>query len=147
MLIYTILIFLIENNKTVEPVTMNVATLMAFTKGFIFETPEKFQIVILIIISLSIYILFTFKINLSFGIDFMILIYLILNMHLGYSRIESSKQVFSILKNKFEILELIRKNSNKKYELNFISEQGRYPLTYLMLLNNYNVVYDERKCY
>ena len=145
MLIYTILIFLIENNKTVEPVTMNVATLMAFTKGFIFETPEKFQIVILIIISLSIYILFTFKINLSFGIDFMILIYLILNMHLGYSRIESSKQVFSILKNKFEILELIRKNSNKKYELNFISEQGRYPLTYLMLLNNYNVVYDENQ--
>jgi len=143
MLIYTILIFFIENNKTVEPVTMNVATLMAFTKGYVFETPEKFQIVILMIVGLSIYILFTVKIELILGIKFMILIYIILNINLGYLRFNSSKEVFSILKNKFEILELIRKNSDSKYELDFINEEGRYPLNYLLLLNNYNVVYDE----
>lgn len=45
----------------------------------------------------------------------------------------------------FEILELIRKSSDDRYELNFINEEGRYPLNYLMLLNNYNVVYDESK--
>ena len=140
MLIYTILIFFIENNKTVEPVTMNVATLMAFTKGYVFETPEKFQIVILMIVGLSIYILFTVKIELILGIKFMILIYIILNINLGYLRFNSSKEVFSILKNKFEILELIRKNSDSKYELDFINEEGRYPLNYLLLLNNYNVV-------
>jgi len=145
MLIYTIAIFFIENNKTVEPVTMNVATLMAFTKGYVFETPEKFQIVILIIVSLSIYILFTLKTELILGIKFMILIYIILNINLGYLRLNSSKEVFSILKNKFEILELIRKSSDDRYELNFINEEGRYPLNYLMLLNNYNVVYDESK--
>lgn len=145
MLIYTIAIFFIENNKTVEPVTMNVATLMAFTKGYVFETPEKFQIVILMIIGLSIYILFTLKTELILGIKFMILIYIILNINLGYLRFNSSKEVFSILKNKFEILELIRKSSDDRYELNFINEEGRYPLNYLMLLNNYNVVYDEFK--
>lgn len=145
ILVHTTLTLLLENNRNVEPVDVNAATLLSFTKKLYFETPEQFYIINLFLIILSIYILVILKKDVYTALLTGILVYTISNYNLIYYRIEKSTSTFSKIENKYKIINIIKDFQKEKLSLNFITNGEIYPEVYLMLLNGIDTEIKEVK--
>lgn len=122
---------------------INIISLISFVPGYTFDSPEKFYLVILFLMIISGYVLFMLKKNIYITLIIGLGIYSTSNVHLEYMRIKKSEGTFSIIKNEYEILRLIKKNSKNKIVLNFINdvEKDVHPISYLLLLNGFNINY------
>lgn len=142
-LIHTVITLLIENSSSIEPIPMNIASLISFTQNFIFDTPEKFHMIVLLLLILSIYILIVLDKNIHLALIIGISIYSISNINLEYYRIKESNSVYKIIEKKYNIIKEIKKFSNKKLTFNFFNDYKYHPTTYLMLLSKFDVNYED----
>ena len=144
LLVHSVPFLLIESNEA-NPlmVDVNITTLISFVPNYIFNSPEKFYLVILLFLILSIYILYLLDKNIYLTLIVGISLYTISNIHLSLKRIEKSEYTFSVLRNDYKILNNIKKIQNEKIFFNFIVDEKISPAIYLMLLKDFNVNYEE----
>ena len=141
-LVHSIFFLLIESNDVnSKMVDVNITTLMSFSPNYVFDTPEKFYMVILLLIIISVYMLFLLNTKIYLALIMGISIYTICNINLGYRRIEKSEKTFEIIENKYHLLQIIKGFKKEKMSLNFITDSQISPAIYLMILNGYNVNY------
>ena len=143
-LIHSIFFLLIESNDVnSKMVDVNITTLMSFSPNYVFNTPEKFYMVVLLLIIISVYMLFILNTKIYLALIMGISIYAICNINLGYRRIEKSEKTFEVIENKYQLLQMIKESKKEKISLNFITDGQIPPVIYLMILNGYNVNYTE----
>ena len=130
-----------SNDVNSKMVDVNITTLMSFSPNYVFDTPEKFYMVILLLIIISVYMLFIINTRIYLALIMGISIYGICNINLGYRRIEKSEKTFEVIENKYQLLQMIRETKKEKISLNFITDGQIPPVIYLMILNGYNVNY------
>ena len=141
-LVHSVFFLLIESNDVnSKMVDVNITTLMSFSPNYVFDTPEKFYMVILLLIIISVYMLFIINTRIYLALIMGISIYGICNINLGYRRIEKSEKTFEVIENKYQLLQMIRETKKEKISLNFITDGQIPPVIYLMILNGYNVNY------
>ena len=141
-LVHSVFFLLIESNDVnSKMVDVNITTLMSFSPNYVFDTPEKFYMVILLLIIISVYMLFIINTRIYLALIMGISIYGICNINLGYRRIEKSEKTFEVIENKYQLLQMIRETKKEKISLNFITDGQIPPAIYLMILNGYNVNY------
>lgn len=143
-LIHSIFFLLIESNDVnSKMVDVNITTLISFSPNYVFDTSEKFYMVILLLIIVSVYMLFILNTKIYLTLIMGISIYLICNINLGYRRIEKSEKTFEVIENKYHLLQMIKESKKEKIALNFITDGQIPPVIYLMVLNGYNVNYTD----
>lgn len=147
MLILSVPVLIIETGDVFSGMAdINILSLISFVPNYVFDSPEKFYMLILFLIILSTYILFMLKENITLALIVGIAIYSISNAHLEYKRIEKSDGNFSVIGNsKYGVINILGKYGKQKLTLNFISNMSTdiHPITYLLLLNKFNVNYSE----
>ena len=147
MLVLSVPVLIIETGDVFSGMAdINILSLISFVPGYIFDSPEKFYMLILFLIILSIYILFMLKENITLALMVGIAIYSISNAHLEYKRIKKSDGNFSAIGNsKYGVINILGEYRKQKLTLNFINNISTdiHPITYLLLLNKFDVNYWE----
>jgi hypothetical protein len=147
MLVLSVPVLIIETGDVFSGMgDINILSLISFVPGYIFDSPEKFYMLILFLIILSIYILFMLKENITLALMVGIAIYSISNAHLEYKRIKKSDGNFSTIGNsKYGVINILGEYRKQKLTLNFINNISTdiHPITYLLLLNKFDVNYWE----
>lgn len=143
-LVHSVFFLLIESNDVnSKMVDVNITTLMSFSPNYVFDTPEKFYMVILLLVIIAVYMLFILNTKIYLALIMGISIYAICDINLGYRRIEKSDKTFEVIENKYQLLQMIKESKKEKISLNFITDGQILPAIYLMILNGYNVNYTE----
>lgn len=130
-----------EANSKIGDVSL--LTLLSFVPGNKFNSPEKLYMVTLFLLMISIYMLVSLNKKILLSIFTGIMIYVVSNINLSYIRINTDNKNFSIIKNKYEILNKI---PSQKFSLNVVRDfyTDYYSYVYIMLFHNYNVNYQTK---
>lgn len=89
---------------------------MSFSPNYVFDTLEKFYMVILLLVIISVYMLFILNTKIYLALIIGISIYAICNINLGYRKIGKSDKTFEVIENKYQLLQM-RKESKKEKNL------------------------------